>query len=128
MVLVADSAKKPDPGKAMKTVNISPNVEIAMRSLDPDGVRQMHAWFDYLRRWDEDDVVRRNSVLLDSIPGVYVMRTTTDIRIFFRIDGDTITVLDIARTPAILTSAGVTGGVTVAGSAPAVINPDAKVK
>jgi hypothetical protein len=36
-----------------------------------------------------------------------MMRTTTDIRIFFRIDGDTVTVLDVAKTPAILTSGGV---------------------
>jgi hypothetical protein len=52
------------------------------------------------------------------------MRTTTDIRIFFRIDGDTITVLDVARTPAILTS----GGVSVPESTKAVINPDHQVK
>ncbi len=104
----------------MKKVVISPAVEIATQSLNPDGVRRMHAWFDYLQRWDEDEVVRRNSVLLDSVPGVYVMRTTTDIRIFFRIDGDIVTVLDIARTPAILTS----GGISAAGRANVVIDPN----
>jgi hypothetical protein len=46
-------------------------------------------------------------VELDQIPGVYVMRTTTDIRIFFRLDGETVTVLDVAKTPAILSSGGV---------------------
>jgi hypothetical protein len=108
----------------MKKVVISPAVEIAMRSLDPNGERRLNAWFDYLRRWDEDEVVRKNSVLLDQIPGVYVMRTTTDIRIFFRIDGDTVTVLDVAKTPAILAS----GGVSVSGNANVVINPDLRVK
>ena len=31
------------------------------------------------------------------MPGVYVMLTTTDIRIFFRVDGDTVTILDVAK-------------------------------
>lgn len=113
-----------DESKTMKTVVLSPAVEIAMRSLTPDGVRRLHAWFDYLQRWDEDPVVQKNSVRLDSIPGVYVMRTTTDIRIFFRIDGDTVTVLDVAKTPAILTS----GGVSDTRNAKEVIKPDSKVK
>ena len=112
----------------MKKVAISPAVEIAMRSLDSAGVRLVHGWFDYLQRWDEDEVVRKNSVPLESIPGVYVMRTTTDIRIFFRIEGDTVTVLDVAKTPAILTTAGVTGGVSVAGNPHAVTSPDSKIK
>jgi len=81
----------------MKKVVLAPAVEIAMRTLDPDGVRRVHAWFSYLERWDTDEVVRRNSEQLQEMPGVYVMRTTTDIRIFFRIDGDTVTVLDVAK-------------------------------
>jgi hypothetical protein len=104
----------------MKKVVISPAVEIAMSTLDPDGVRRVSAWFDYLRRWDEDEVVRRNSVPLDSVPGVYILRTTTDLRIFFRIDGDTVTVLDVAKTPAILTS----GGVHAGGNAKAAGRPE----
>jgi len=65
----------------MKKVVLAPAVEIAMRTLDPDGVRRVHAWFSYLERWDTDEVVRRNSEQLQEMPGVYVMRTTTDIRI-----------------------------------------------
>jgi hypothetical protein len=108
----------------MKKVVISPSVEIAMRPLDANGARQLNALFDNLRRWDEDEALRRNSILLDSIPGVYVLRTTTDIRIFFRIDGDTITLLDVAKTPAILTS----GGIGFSDSVKVVVNPDQKVK
>ena len=93
----------------MKKVVLAPDVEIAMRTLDPDGVRRVHAWFTYLERWDTDEVVRKNSQQLRDIPGVYVMRTTTDIRIFFRIDGDTVTVLDVAKKAAILTSGHVSG-------------------
>ena len=93
----------------MKKVVLAPAVEIAMRTLDPDGVRRVHAWFNYLERWDTDEVVRKNSEQLNEIPGVYVMRTTTDIRIFFRIDGDTVTVLDVAKKAALLTSGHVAG-------------------
>ena len=93
----------------MKKVVLAPAVEIAMRTLDPDGVRRVHAWFNYLERWDTDEVVRKNSEQLNEIPGVYVMRTTTDIRIFFRIDGDTVTVLDVAKKAAILTSGHISG-------------------
>lgn len=88
----------------MKKVVIAPAVEIAMRTLEPDGARRVRAWFSYLERWDTDEVVRKNSEQLDDMPSVYVMRTTTDIRIFFRIDGETITVLDVAKKAAILTS------------------------
>jgi len=93
----------------MKKVVLAPAVEIAMRTLDPDGVRRVHAWFSYLERWDTDEVVRSNSEQLQEMPGVYVMRTTTDIRIFFRIDGDTVTVLDVAKKAAILTSGHIAG-------------------
>src|SRR5258708_23349164 len=88
----------------MKKVQYAPAVELSMRSLDPDGVRRVQAWFDYLKRWDEDEVVRKNSLPLPGHDGVYVLKTTTDIRIFFRLDGDTITVLDIAKQSAIIAS------------------------
>ncbi len=88
----------------MKKVVLSPEVEIALRTLDPDGVRRMHGWFDYLKHWDTDELVRKNSHPLPGQPDVYLMRTTTDIRVFFRIDGDTVTVLDVAKKAAILAS------------------------
>ena len=42
-----------------------------MSSLDPDSVRRVHAWFDYLQRWDEDEVVRKNSLPLPDHPGIF---------------------------------------------------------
>lgn len=103
----------------MKNVVFAPAVDLSMRSLDQDGVRRVHAWFDYLKRWDEDEQVRKNSLSLPDHPGVLVLRTTTDIRVFFRIDGDTITVLDVAKKPAILTS----GGISLGGSADGSFSP-----
>ena len=95
----------------MLKVVTTPPVDIAVRTLDPDGVRRVHAWFTYLERWDTDETVRKNSEPLKELPGVYVMRTTTDIRIFFRIDGDTVTILDVAKKSAILTSGHISGAV-----------------
>jgi hypothetical protein len=97
----------------MKQVVTAPAVDLSLRSLDPDGARRVRAWFEYLERWDEDEVVRNNSLPLPGHEGVYILRTTTDIRIFFTIEGDTITVLDVARRPAIVTS----GGIGIGGSA-----------
>ena len=88
----------------MKKVVLSPTVDIALRMLDADGVRRVQAWFSCLERWDTDEHVRKNSHQLTDVPGVYMMRTTTDIRIFFEIDGDTITVLDVAKKAALLAS------------------------
>jgi hypothetical protein len=109
-------------GVAMKRVVTAPAVDIALSSLDPDGVRRVRAWFDYLKRWDEDEVVRQNSLPLPGHEGVYVLRTTTDLRIFFTIEGDTITVRDVAQKRAILTS----GGIGIGGPAGVSHRPDEK--
>src|SRR5580693_4032602 len=106
----------------MKKVQYAPAVDLSMSSLDPDGVRRVQAWFDYLKRWDEDEVVRKNSLPLPGHQGIFVLKTTTDIRIFFRIDGDTITVLDIAKQSAIFAS----GGIGIGGSADVIFTPGEK--
>lgn len=108
----------------MKKLVISPRVEFSLSPLKADDVRGVHAWFDHLKRWDEDESVRRSSVPLDAVPGVYLMRTSTDLRIFFRIDGETITVLDVARLSTILTSS----GVHTSANSNGVASPDTKVK
>lgn len=97
----------------MKKIQCAPAVDLSMSSLDPEGIRRVQVWFDYLKRWDNDESVRKNSLLLTGLNGVYVLKTTTDIRIFFRVDGDTITVLDIAKQSAIVAS----GTVGIGGSA-----------
>jgi mRNA-degrading endonuclease RelE of RelBE toxin-antitoxin system len=88
----------------MKKVVTTPAVDIALRTLDSEGVRKVQAWFDHLRNWDGDEFVRTHSHSLEGVSGAYLLRTSTDIRIFFRIDGDTITILDVAKKPAIMTS------------------------
>lgn len=89
----------------MKKVVTTPTVDLALRTLGPEDVRRVHAWFDHLANWDDDPFVRENSHALDEVPGVRMFRTSTDTRIFFTIEGDTITVLDVAKKQAILTTA-----------------------
>lgn len=88
----------------MKTVVKTPPVEVALRTLDAANQRRVHSWFDQLANWDNDAHVRNRSQSLDAVPGAYVLNTTTDLRIFFRIDGNTVTILDIAKEQSILTS------------------------
>ncbi len=108
----------------MKQIEYAPAVEMSMSALTPEGVRRVQAWFDYLRRWDEDEVVRKNALPLPGHEGVYLLLTTTDLRIFFRIDGDTITVLDVTTQAVINASAGISvGGSAAVGVAPGETKP-----
>ena len=86
----------------MQTVT-TPPVDIALRTMDADDVRRVHAWVDQLRNWDADEYVRSHSHKLVGLPGVYLLKTSTDLRIFFfRIDGETITIPDIEKKSAII--------------------------
>lgn len=94
----------------MKKIVLDPSVEISLGTLDEEGARRVRGWFKYLENWDTDEAVRKNSVPLSEMPGVYVLRTTIDLLIFFQIEGDNITVIDIARRKAILATAGRNSG------------------
>jgi hypothetical protein len=87
---------------AMKKVVTTRDVDIALRTLEDDNRRRMQTWFGQLANWDRDEWVRTHSHSLDSIPGVYVLQTNTDFRIFFKMQGNTITVINIGSRQAIL--------------------------
>jgi mRNA-degrading endonuclease RelE of RelBE toxin-antitoxin system len=87
----------------MKLV-LTPAVEVALRTLDDDNRRRVQSWFDHLANWNVDDYVRNHSHRLESIPDAYVLRTRTDLRIFFKVHGGTVTILDIATKQSILSS------------------------
>lgn len=89
---------------SMKKIVTTPPVDIALRTMNAEEVRRVRAWFDHLQNWDSDDYVRRRSHSLEEVPDVYVLKTSSDIRIFFRFDGDTVTILDVAKKAAIYTS------------------------
>ena len=94
----------------MKNLRTTSSVDFAIHTLGPDEGRRIRASVDSLRNWDTDANLRRISTPLVELPGKYIMCTNTDMRIFFRIDGDTITILDVAGKSAILAT-GHTSGV-----------------
>jgi mRNA-degrading endonuclease RelE of RelBE toxin-antitoxin system len=89
---------------AMKNVVMKPSVEVALRTLDDANRRRVHSWFRHLANWDGDEFVRSRSHELESIPGAYVLQTNTDLRIFFTIQENTISILDIGTRQSILAS------------------------
>jgi len=90
----------------MKKLIVTPDVEFALTTLRAEEARQVRAWFDHLANWDDDAFVRVNSHALPDVAGVNMLRTSSDYRIFFSLEGDTITVLDVATKQAILRTAG----------------------
>jgi len=72
------------------------SVDIALRTLRPEELRRVHAWFGHLKNWDNDAHVQKISHRLPN-EDVFVLTASDGIRIFFQKDADSITVLDIAR-------------------------------
>jgi len=79
-------------------------VQFALGTLSDKERRRVLAWFDHLKNWEHDETVRKNSHLLEDLDNVFVLRTSSDIRIFFKLDADKITVLDIATKSTIVNS------------------------
>jgi mRNA-degrading endonuclease RelE of RelBE toxin-antitoxin system len=86
-------------------VIVSNAAKIAVTGLPDEDQRRVHAWFDHLKNWPADQDVQRNSTRLlpDEEPNVYVLRTTSDVRIFFTVDANEVTVVDVARKEALRT-------------------------
>jgi hypothetical protein len=80
----------------MKVILTQP-VEIALQTLREDDRQRVIAWFDRMKNWENDAVVRNRSQKLNSGEDVFVLKTNTDLRIFFRLEKSRIVALDIAR-------------------------------
>jgi mRNA-degrading endonuclease RelE of RelBE toxin-antitoxin system len=93
----------------MKKVVTTPEVDIALRTLGQEERCQVLAWLGHLANLDGDPFLQEHSYPLDGLPGVFVLHTGSDIRIFFSISTNTITVLDVAKKQAIMTTAGPPG-------------------
>ena len=78
---------------------LSDAAEIALRTLGDEDRRKVFAWFDYLRNWESDPFVRDRSRRLNGTGAedLRVLRTSTDLRVFFVLRPDQIEVVDIAR-------------------------------
>lgn len=87
-----------------KRLIASPTVDIALRSLNANNFKRVQTWFDHLKNWENDGFVRSRSHQLEEVPGVYMLKTNSDLRIFFKIEANTITVLDVATKSTIMAS------------------------
>jgi len=74
----------------------TPPVETALRTMGEDDRRKIQVWFDYLRNWEKDGYIRQHSKKLDSYDDVYVLKTSDQFNIFFRLEPERIVLLDIA--------------------------------
>ena len=74
------------------------SVEAAIRTLDVSERRKVFAWLQNLENWENDEHVRKMSQLTP-YQDVYVLNTSDDIRIFFRLDlpNQEISIIDIAK-------------------------------
>jgi hypothetical protein len=82
---------------AMKVSKLR-SVDAAIRTLDESERRKVFAWFDHLGNWENDAHIRKMSKLtMDK--DLYVLNTSDDIRIFFKLDvpRQEISVIDIAK-------------------------------
>lgn len=97
--------------EALMNVNIAEAVQIVLENLGEEERRRVWAWIDHLRRWEYDPYVRQHSKKLELGENVYMLLTSTEIRIFFELHKDSITVLDVAKKATIIRS----GGIDLAG-------------
>jgi hypothetical protein len=82
-------------------VIVSEPAQIVLRNASEDERRRVWAWIDHLKRWETDAFARNHSKKLDS-DDTYMLLTTSDVRIFFTLVGETITVLDVAKKDTIV--------------------------
>ncbi len=77
-------------------IDVSESAEIAFSTLNADDRRLVSAWFDHLKNWRNDDFIRSRSRALDDA-GNFILQTSGDILVAFRIVGDRVTILSIFR-------------------------------
>ena len=94
-------------------VMLSERVQTFLDTLSHDDRERINTWFVYLRNWEENAFVRSRSVTLN-VQGqsMFMLRTSTEIRIFYTVDqqSKTVYVIDIATLDTILSSGTISAG------------------
>jgi len=90
-------------------VNVTESVQRSIRTLSSQDRQKIFAWIDHLGNWENDSTVRKNSKHVGDKGNLYVLRATNDVRVFFLLQGDTITVVDVATKDSIITSGKISG-------------------
>lgn len=76
-------------------VSITRPVKISLISMNDEDRRRAERWFDYLKGWGSDDFLAANSRKLPREGDVYELDTLTGIVIFFSVEGQEVSILDI---------------------------------
>jgi mRNA-degrading endonuclease RelE of RelBE toxin-antitoxin system len=90
-------------------VNVTEPAEIVLRNLSDDDRRRVWAWINNLERWETDPFIQEQSKKLDAGGNDYMLVTNTDLRIFFTLEKESITVLDVAKKATIISSGKISG-------------------
>ena len=90
-------------------VTIAEPAQIALRNLGEDNRRRVEVWIDNLKRWDSDPFVRQHSKKLGGYENVFMFITSADVRIFFALEQDAITVLEVAKRDTIISFGHISG-------------------
>jgi len=85
-------------------VTVAEPAQIVLRNLSDDDRRRVWAWIEKLERWDTDRFVKQHSKKLNADDNIYMLLTSSDVRVFFALEADAITVLDVAKKSTIIRS------------------------
>ena len=82
-------------------LELTEHATIAYTALGAEDRRLVDAWFDHLRNWRHDDFIRSKSRRLKPDEETYVLQTSSDIIIAFKIAGTRVIVFSIFRKEAL---------------------------
>jgi mRNA-degrading endonuclease RelE of RelBE toxin-antitoxin system len=85
-------------GDTVMNVSKLRSVDAAIRTLDESDRRKVFSWLQHLENWEKDEHVRKMAKLT-KYKDVYVLNTSDDLRIFFKLDllKQEISIIDIAK-------------------------------
>ena len=86
----------------MKTLTAADElVYHSLRTLKLTGRERLQPWLDRLQNWDSDEALRASAEPLPDMPGGFTLRAGPQDRVFFRVNGDTVTVLGFSTKQAL---------------------------
>lgn len=89
------------------TLRTTENADMAISSLGEEDRRRVTAWFDHLRNWRTDPIIRGRAVPVPSEEGgVFLFPTSTDLWMAVQVGGTEITVLAVFRAGSVPATAG----------------------
>jgi len=83
-------------------VQTTSQVDIAMRTLTKAERLPVVRWLNQLKNWESDERIRTAAKQVTPLDNVYILRIDGDLCLFFRLEEDQITVVDLAMWDTVL--------------------------